>query len=209
VFPPEVRFIRIESNFFHPVAQTQLAKHVAKIVNAPDLDYYLLATDDSLEQAPAVLAAYRLAVVDGSCARLPTNMVNDLVFCRVQRESPRKAESTEAAAAAAEKPTAAVSARAHGKISADPNPVEICDELGVTKTKLSWTTAGASWVEIRVGSPTGALLNSGGPQGDLETGAWVSQGTTFYLQDASDGAPPGEPSTLAKLTIDAVPGRCP
>ena len=66
-------------------------------------------------------------------------------------------------------------------------------------TTISWNAPNASYVEIHVGSPDGPLFASGGNLGSAQTGPWVTDGMTFYLQD---GAKPLTASnTLAKLAV--------
>jgi hypothetical protein len=202
-FPPEARFVRIESNFFNPLVDTRLAKDVAEILRASDVDYYLLTTMNAVAQAPDLLTAYALSVVD--CAALKANLEDNLVFCRLKRQPTIDGEKTPRPAGA----PAAGAPSAQARLSATPNPVRICDRVPVAGTQLSWEATGVSSVEIRAGSPAGRLVVRGGANGTVETGASVTRGSTFYLQNGTPGAPASEDSTLAKLTIDAVSGSCP
>ena len=56
-------------------------------------------------------------------------------------------------------------------------------------------------VEIHVGSPGGTLFAAGGPTGSAETGAWVSNGLTFYLQDITGGKSLTSTNTLATVSV--------
>lgn len=96
-----------------------------------------------------------------------------------------------------------------GTLKADPNPVPICDKDGLGKTDIYFTAVGTKTIEIRVAAPNGNLLaTTHAKSGHFPTAHWVSAGMTFYLQDgASDRTPQ---NTLARLTVDTVPGgKCP
>ena len=71
---------------------------------------------------------------------------------------------------------------------------------------LSWTApAGVRLVLIRVGSATGpAMTGTEGPTGSVQTGNWVIPGTTFFLQDATDGNSFGSSRTIATVRIDGA-----
>jgi uncharacterized protein (TIGR03437 family) len=65
---------------------------------------------------------------------------------------------------------------------------------------LSWDAPTATNVEVHVNAPNGPLFTSGGPQGTATTGYWVSSGTTFYLQDVSNGLPLTAANTLKTVS---------
>ena len=89
-----------------------------------------------------------------------------------------------------------------GSIKADPNPIQLPrEDSTLGETTLSWTTEGARQIEVRVGSPDGPLLSRKAGSGSVKTGRWVRDGMVFYLQDASDGASPGESSTLDSVVV--------
>ena len=70
------------------------------------------------------------------------------------------------------------------------------------RTTLTWQASGVSRVQIRVDSPTGpALTGLEAATGSVTTGDWVSNGMTFYLQDASDGNSLGSAKTLASVQV--------
>jgi hypothetical protein len=52
-----------------------------------------------------------------------------------------------------------------------------------------------------VGSPSGPLFTYQGSQGSAQTGAWVTDGMTFYLQDVTGGKPLTAANTLATLVV--------
>ncbi len=85
-------------------------------------------------------------------------------------------------------------------ISASPNPIMITSGQ-VGTTMLTWSAPNASIVQIRIGSPSGQLFAESGPMGSMDTGAWVTQGTTFYLQDVSNGKALTAANTVAMVTV--------
>ena len=46
-----------------------------------------------------------------------------------------------------------------------------------------------------------SVIASGGNRGSQQTGAWVADGTTFYLQDVTGGKPLTADNTLAALIV--------
>ena len=93
-----------------------------------------------------------------------------------------------------------VVANPRATFTADPNPLTVTDGTNLGITKLTWNTTATSLVEIHVGKPSGGLLCKAGSSGSCETGKWVSDGMTFFLQDSSGNAT--DPSaTLAAVTV--------
>ena len=90
---------------------------------------------------------------------------------------------------------------AAGSITATPNPVRVSDRSRVGMTTLSWSSERTTGVEVRVGAPDGALFSRTGPSGSAATGKWVSDGMTFFLQDASEERPLNSRRTLATVTL--------
>jgi hypothetical protein len=86
-------------------------------------------------------------------------------------------------------------------LTATPNPIPITgsDTLGITK--ITWMAPTSEAVEVRVGSPDGPLFASGGSRGSGETGLWVTDGMTFYLQDVSNARPLTAENTLATVVV--------
>jgi hypothetical protein len=79
--------------------------------------------------------------------------------------------------------------------SANPNPITLAAGANVGKTTLSWNAPGNSGLQIWV---DGVLLDSGLPaSGSVETGNWVSDGTSFALTNPATG------QTIATLTVAA------
>ncbi len=97
-----------------------------------------------------------------------------------------------------------------GTIVANPNPILVCDGTGRGQTTISWTSSGPTAVEIHIGSPGGGLFAaSSGGSSAAATGNWVTEGTTFYLQDVSGGLPLTSANTVAIVTAHVTTTGCP
>jgi hypothetical protein len=95
-----------------------------------------------------------------------------------------------------------INARQRRKVEfyASPNPSPpVARNLG--QTTLFWTVAGVKHIQIRVGSPSGALFAKGGPSGQASTGPWVEPETAFYLLDASKADTPSPEDVLAAVRV--------
>lgn len=89
-----------------------------------------------------------------------------------------------------------------GTLTASPNPILVAaGNTAPQVTTLNWYAPNSTAVEIHVGSPGGQLFTGGGSQGAGTTGPWVNNGTTFYLQDASNGNSTSPSNTLAATTV--------
>jgi parallel beta-helix repeat protein len=86
-------------------------------------------------------------------------------------------------------------------LTADPNPIPVAAGATVGQTTLSWSAPDAQYIEIHVGSPSGPLFTEQGNRGSIQTGVWVADGATFYLQDVTGGKPPTSDYTLATLVV--------
>jgi hypothetical protein len=86
-------------------------------------------------------------------------------------------------------------------LTASPNPIPVTGNADVGMTTISWMAPGSDVVEVRVNSPDGPLLASGGARGSAQTGLWVRDGMTFYLQDVSAGKPLIAENTLATVVV--------
>lgn len=86
-------------------------------------------------------------------------------------------------------------------LTASPNPIPITGTATLGMTTITWMAPAADAVEVRIGSPSGALLASGSNRGSAQTGLWVPDGMTFYLQDVSNGKPLNAENTLATLVV--------
>lgn len=96
----------------------------------------------------------------------------------------------------------------NASITADPNPIPVCDGSGVGVTRLSWTSVGPSKVEVHVGSPDGVLFAQTAPTATSQTGKWVTNEMIFYLQDTSGGKPLTAANTLATATVKITADGC-
>lgn len=85
-------------------------------------------------------------------------------------------------------------------ITATPNPTQ-SGTNGLGTALISWVAPNADRVEVHIGSPTGPLFSISGNRGWEETGAWVGDGTTFYLQDVSGGASASAANTIATTVV--------
>jgi len=85
--------------------------------------------------------------------------------------------------------------------TADPNPIPVTGITHVGQTTLSWSAPDAQLVEIHIGSPNGPLLTLQGNRGTVQTGPWVPEGMTFYLQDVTGGKALTSNYTLATLVV--------
>lgn len=86
-------------------------------------------------------------------------------------------------------------------LTASPNPIPVTGSASFGMTSISWMAPGVEAVEVHIGSPNGALLVAGGSRGSAQTGLWVSDGMTFYLQDIGGGKPLTEENTLATVVV--------
>jgi parallel beta-helix repeat protein len=86
-------------------------------------------------------------------------------------------------------------------LTANPNPITVTGNAIVGSTTISWNAPDAQIIEIHIGSPNGALLTTQGNRGSIQTGEWVSDGLTFYLQDVTGGKPLTLDYTLATLVV--------
>lgn len=94
-----------------------------------------------------------------------------------------------------------VSPQLMGLIAAEPNPFRP-DSQGHGRTTVSWMTYATSKVEIHLDAPDGPLFARSGPGiVSQETGDWVRDGTTFYLQNVSKGLPLSVENTIAMVTL--------
>jgi hypothetical protein len=85
---------------------------------------------------------------------------------------------------------------------ASANPILVSPGTQFGATNLYWTApSSAIQVEVHVGSPSGATVTQGLTAGSVTTGAWVTDGTVFYLQDVTKGKPLTSDNTLATLTV--------
>jgi hypothetical protein len=140
---------------------------------------------------PLVLAASGLAI--SACSEQPAQ----------KQSQPNPAQSNTNASSSGTK------TQAVGTITANPNPIQVCDRSGTGVAVLSWTSKGAATVEVRVGKPDGDLFGKTGPDGSGKTGKWVGDGMIFYLQDVSGGKPLTAENTIATTVVNVTAVGCP
>lgn len=87
-------------------------------------------------------------------------------------------------------------------LSADPNPVPVCDGTGLGKTRIAWFREDLQTVQLRIGRPDGNLFVRGGAHGTAETGKWVKDRIKILLLDDSSG------EVLAELTLRVSAADC-
>ncbi len=88
-----------------------------------------------------------------------------------------------------------------GTITATPNPAPLVPGTPYGQTTITWSAPSSSATEIRIGGPGGTLFAAGTNGGTAATGAWVTDGLTFYLQDATNGNSTSPANTLGTLTL--------
>lgn len=86
-------------------------------------------------------------------------------------------------------------------LTASPNPIPVAGSAEFGMTTLRWNAPGAETVEVHVDRPDGPLFVRAGYRESGQTGPWVSDGTTFYLQDVSGDKPLTAENTLATLVL--------
>ena len=89
---------------------------------------------------------------------------------------------------------------APASISASPNPIPVTGGATLGQTTLTWNAPDAQVIEIHIGSPTGPLFTQQGNSGSIQTGVWVSDGLTFFLQDVTNG-PAAAGNTVASVVV--------
>lgn len=86
-------------------------------------------------------------------------------------------------------------------LTANPNPIQVCDGSGLGVTTLRNGSAAPGATDIRVGSADGKLFATLGRGGTAETGKWVRDGMQFYLVNGS--------RTLGTVTVGVTRDGCP
>ena len=86
-------------------------------------------------------------------------------------------------------------------LTAVPNPIPVTGGATVGTATLTWKAPNAQVIEIHVGSPTGPLFTTWASRGSATTGAWVTDGMIFYLQDVTGGKALTGDNTLATTVI--------
>jgi uncharacterized protein (TIGR03437 family) len=70
---------------------------------------------------------------------------------------------------------------------------------------LTWNSPLTPNIEIHMNAPNGPLFTFGASQGSATTGAWIADGTVFYLQDVSNAFPLNADHTLATTIANVLP----
>jgi hypothetical protein len=135
---------------------------------------------------------------------LLTTMVFATLSC-----SPKKDESQSNKAVTNTQGPTSTSKAVTGTITANPNPIKVCDKSGSGVTTLTWTSTGTSAVEVHVGKPNGDLFAKTESSGTWTTAKWVGNGMVFYLQDVSAGKPLTRENTIATVTVAVTNEGCP
>ncbi len=151
--------------------------------------FYLGQSDEGKNDLLSARAAYQDAV---KAANATANPVFQASLDRLLRSGKFNPDGTLAAT-----PAAVVTV----SFSASPNPVIVTDGGKLGATSLKWNTSATEFVEIRIDKPNGKLFCAGGGSGGCDTGKWVSDGMTFYLQDASAMDPDAPSATLSTITM--------
>jgi parallel beta-helix repeat protein len=86
-------------------------------------------------------------------------------------------------------------------LTASPNPIPVAAGAIGGQTTLSWNAPDAQFIEIHLNSPNGQLFTYMGNRGSIQTGPWVADGTTFYLQDVTGENPRTADYTLTTLVV--------
>ena len=88
-------------------------------------------------------------------------------------------------------------------LTASPNPIHVVAGADGATT-ISWNAPTAQIIQVRIGSPTGALFTDNFNSGYMQTAAWVTNGMTFYLQDVTNNKALTSANTLATLVVSVV-----
>ena len=92
-----------------------------------------------------------------------------------------------------------------GIISLTPSRIVAPPGQSTASATITWRALGVSRVQIRVGSASGTPVTGLEVlQGSSTTGNWITNGTTFFLQDASSGDSAGSAKTLAFVRAEVV-----
>jgi hypothetical protein len=100
-----------------------------------------------------------------------------------------------------------ITGRSFGIMTAVPNPIEVSDVSGAGTTTLKWKVFGAPKIELRIDSPSGQVIHTSGPTGQLTTGNWIANDMVFYLLDASGDSSTRDLRTLSRVQIKITDGN--
>jgi hypothetical protein len=126
-------------------------------------------------------------------------VTDGMVFCLQNASSGDSAGPANTIATVQVRASAGVSATPRGAIASS---AVILSAPGMGRTTLWWQAMGVSSVQVRINSPAGPPMTGfEAPSGSTTTGDWVTDGMTFYLQDASSGDSAGANRTLAAVRV--------
>jgi hypothetical protein len=96
-------------------------------------------------------------------------------------------------------------------LTADPNPIKVCDGSGLGVTTLTYSfQPPVAVTKVCVSSPScTATMATAVSGGRVTTGKWVGNETVFYLQDVTGGRALAPENTLATATIRVTTAGCP
>jgi hypothetical protein len=134
-----------------------------------------------------------------------------LAACSGQQQQPQTGNANRADGKQPSAPVPAIEKKtaATGTVTANPNPIKVCDGSNAGVTTLSWSATGTPEVELRIGTPDGGQFARTGPIGRKETGKWVGDGMVIYLQDVFGGKPLTAEYTIATVTLNITREGCP
>jgi hypothetical protein len=98
-------------------------------------------------------------------------------------------------------------AKGNATLTANPNPIQVCDGTGLGVTTLTWSAVGPTDLQVRIGSPNGQLFSTSAAA-SYPTAKWASDGMTAYLQDVSNGKSLTPENTLATVTFKVTSDGC-
>jgi hypothetical protein len=132
--------------------------------------------------------------------------------CSNQSKQDQSTQASSGASMPAASPEVATSRQAKsgrtGTLTANPNPIKVCDGSGTGVTTLSWTVSSTGPVEVHVTAPDGPLFSRAEDEGHSTTGKWATEGMVFYLQDVADGSPLTADYTMATTTVRLTSAGC-
>ena len=95
-----------------------------------------------------------------------------------------------------------------GVLRASPRTIVVCDDSRLGVTTLTWNARPGTQIEIRVGGPDGALFAKPDHDGSSQTGKWVADGTSFFMQDVTGGKPLTAENTIATVVVRVTSEGC-
>lgn len=100
--------------------------------------------------------------------------------------------------------TTAIPVDPNTQFTATPNPITVTDGGFQGVTTLAWHTTRTQFAEVHVGAPNGTLVCAFGATGSCQTGKWVTDGMSFYLQNTAAAKPTDPSATLGEVIVRVV-----